>query len=222
MESIFKAEKARQVHFEFKGALVLVENTKTHEGKWMNAKEYDALDSNSGYELCLDLSKGSEIEVKEEGAKEGGNWLNSPVENAPISSEFKSHRTCAGCSQKHGGTDYSVPIGTSVVATATGTVVRSYKSSTYGNVVIVNHGASPHGGGNVFTLYGHGNSLQVQQGQKVNTGDLLIYSGNTGRSTGPHLHYEVIVTPFTPFQSGLYGNLNIRYGPGELGYFLGY
>jgi len=72
MESIFKAEKARQVHFEFKGTLVLVENTKTHEVKWMNAKEYDALDSNSGYELCLDLSKGSEIEVKEEGANEGG------------------------------------------------------------------------------------------------------------------------------------------------------
>ena len=154
--------------------------------------------------------------------REGG-WLNSPVGDAPISSEFKSHRTCVGCSQTHGGTDYSVPIGTSVVATAPGTVGRSYYSKTYGNTVIVNHGASPHGGGNVYTLYGHGNSLQVQQGQTIGTGDLLIYSGNTGsRTTGPHLHYEVIVTPYTPFQSGFFGNLNIRYGPGELGYFLGY
>lgn len=162
------------------------------------------------------------LEVVYKAAQGGGGWLNSPVGDAPISSEFKSHRTCAGCSQTHGGTDYSVPIGTPVVATAAGTVARAYKSSTYGNVVIVNHGASSHGGGNVYTLYGHGNSLNVSQGQTVNMGDLLINSGNTGRSTGPHLHYEVIVTPFTPFQSGFFGNLNIRYGPGELGYFLGY
>ena len=97
----------------------------------------------------------------------------------------------------------------------------AYLSSTYGNVVIVNHGPSANGGGNVYTLYGHGNILNVSQGQNVNTGDIIMNSGNTGRSTGPHLHYEVIVTPFTPFEAGFFRNLDIRYGPGELEYFLG-
>ena len=151
-----------------------------------------------------------------------GSWLISPVGDAPISSEFMSTRTCTGCSNTHGGTDYAVPVGTPVVATASGTVARAYKSNSYGNVAIINHGISAHGGGNVYTLYAHGNSLQIQQGATVNTGDLVIYSGNTGRSTGPHLHYEVIVTSHTPFQSQFFGNLQIRHAPSDLGYFLGY
>ncbi|MGQ0827629.1 MAG: peptidoglycan DD-metalloendopeptidase family protein [Bacteroidota bacterium] len=146
--------------------------------------------------------------------------LTSPVGNATITSEFMSQRTCPECSPTHGGTDYGVPEGTRVVATASGTVERAYKSSTYGNAVIVNHGPSKRGKGNVYTLYGHGKSLNVKQGQKVKTGDLLLYSGNTGKSTGPHLHYEVIVTPATPFQPAFFSNLKIRFGPKELGYFL--
>ncbi|MCE2397079.1 M23 family metallopeptidase [Candidatus Poribacteria bacterium] len=161
-------------------------------------------------------------EVGETLEQGGGNWLSSPVGDAPISSEFMSTRNCAGCSNTHGGTDYAVPVGTPVVATAPGTVARSYRSGSYGNVVIVNHGEAAQGSGNVYTLYAHGSSLQVQQGATVNTGDLLINSGNTGRSTGPHLHYEVIVTPHTPFQSQFFGNLQIRHAPTDLGYFLGY
>ena len=93
---------------------------------------------------------------------QGRGWLKSPVADAPVSSEFKSRRSCVGCSQTHGGTDYSVPIGTRVRATAPGTVARAYYSRTYGNTVIVNHGLSVQGVGNVYTLYAHGNSLQVK------------------------------------------------------------
>ncbi|WP_155960800.1 M23 family metallopeptidase [Flavobacterium daejeonense] len=131
--------------------------------------------------------------------------LSSPVGTATISSLFMSTRTCAKCSSTHGGTDYAVPKGTNVLSTASGTVVRSYYSTTYGNTVIVNHGSNQHGSGNVYTLYAHGESRLVAQGQQVDINEVLIKSGNTGlNTTGPHLHYEVIVTTKTPFEPGFF------------------
>ncbi len=148
--------------------------------------------------------------------------LDSPVGNARVSSAFKSTRTCENCSNTHGGTDYAVSIGTRVLATASGKVAKAYSSRTYGNTVIVDHGPSVDGNGNVYTLYAHGNSIPVKTGQFVGGGDLVLISGNTGRNTtGPHLHYEVIVTKYTPFESGFFGNLNLRHAPADLKHFLG-
>ena len=97
--------------------------------------------------------------------------LNSPVGNARVSSQFLAERECNPCSQTHGGTDYAIPVGTPVNATANGIVARSYSSGSYGNTVVVDHGASSLGDGtNVFTLYAHGSSRLVENGATVTVG----------------------------------------------------
>ncbi len=87
----------------------------------------------------------------------------------------------------HDGKDYAVPVGTPVKAAAGGTVVHVGRSGGYGNTVIIEHQRG------MQTLYAHLNSYNVRQGQYVNRGQVIAYSGNTGRSTGPHLHFEVRV-----------------------------
>ncbi|WP_317046429.1 M23 family metallopeptidase [Algoriphagus chordae] len=163
-----------------------------------------------------------DFETRGGSTKNKSEVLDSPVGNARVSSAFKSTRTCEKCSNTHGGTDYAVSIGTNVSVTASGKVVKAYNSKTYGNTVIVDHGPSSDSNGNVYTLYAHGNSIPEKEGQPVSVGDLILVSGNTGRNTtGPHLHYEVIVTKHTPFETACFGNLNIRFAPTDLKYFLG-
>jgi murein DD-endopeptidase MepM/ murein hydrolase activator NlpD len=85
----------------------------------------------------------------------------------------------------HAGTDFSAPVGTKVMATADGTVAFSGFDKGYGKKVIVNHA---HG---YQTVYAHLSKTLIRQGQHVSRGDVIAFSGNTGVSTGPHLHYEV-------------------------------
>ncbi len=86
----------------------------------------------------------------------------------------------------HPGMDFTAEVGTEVYATAAGTVqVTKSEAWSYGNHVIIDHGYG------YTTLYGHLSRFAVRPGQKVNRGQLVGYVGNTGRSTGPHLHYEV-------------------------------
>ncbi len=87
----------------------------------------------------------------------------------------------------HDGKDYAVPIGTPVKAAGGGRVVYVGWSSGYGNTVIIEHQQG------MRTLYAHLNSFNVNSGQRVNRGQVIARSGNTGRSTGPHLHFEVRV-----------------------------
>lgn len=90
-----------------------------------------------------------------------------------------------GTMKFHEGMDFSAPVGTPVYATADGTVVVSSWQSAYGNMVEINHGY------NYTTRYAHMSKLIARQGQSVKRGDLIGLVGNTGKSTGPHLHYEV-------------------------------
>lgn len=140
---------------------------------------------------------------------------------ADITSAFNDTRDCVNCSHIHGGTDYAAPIGTNVEATASGTVVRSYFSETYGNMVIIDHGPSATGNGNVYTLYAHGSLRNVEVGEHVDTGESVMLSGNSGKNTtGPHVHYEVIVTTDSPFSKPFFKDHNVRYSPEALGDFL--
>lgn len=103
-----------------------------------------------------------------------------------ISSYF-GYRTSptAGASTYHKGIDVSVPVGTSVVASKAGTVVTSAYSSSAGNYVALSHGDG------VYTYYMHCSSLSVSVGTTVSQGQQIALSGNTGVSTGPHLHFAV-------------------------------
>jgi murein DD-endopeptidase MepM/ murein hydrolase activator NlpD len=85
----------------------------------------------------------------------------------------------------HPGIDISTPIGTKVIAPADGVVVSAGTKGAYGNAVTLNHGYG------TLTQYGHLERFAVRPGQRVRRGDVIGFVGNTGRSTGPHLHYEV-------------------------------
>lgn len=91
----------------------------------------------------------------------------------------------------HGAVDFGVSVGTPVYAAADGIVVTSTwgGSDSYGYYIKIKH----YNG--LYTLYAHGSSLVVSVGQEVKQGQLIMYSGNTGNSTGPHLHFEVRVSP---------------------------
>jgi len=85
----------------------------------------------------------------------------------------------------HHGTDLSAPRGTPIRAGRAGVVVRAGKAGGYGNLVEVDHG------GGVTTRYAHCDRLDVRPGDRIEAGQVLATVGSTGRSTGPHLHYEV-------------------------------
>lgn len=86
----------------------------------------------------------------------------------------------------HEGMDFAAPIGTPVYATGNGTVTAAGRNTSgYGNVVDIDHGF------NYLTRYAHLSEVLVKSGQHVKRGDLIGKVGNTGKSTGPHLHYEV-------------------------------
>jgi murein DD-endopeptidase MepM/ murein hydrolase activator NlpD len=87
----------------------------------------------------------------------------------------------------HEGCDFTAPLGTPIYATGNGTVTTlEYGDRGYGNFVMITHGYG------YQTLYGHMSRVKTKRGQQVKRGDIIGYVGSTGKSTGPHCHYEVI------------------------------
>ncbi len=87
----------------------------------------------------------------------------------------------------HSGMDFTCPVGTDVNVTGDGVVEEvNYNFGGYGNEIIVNHGYG------YRTRYAHLSRFKVRKGQKVKRGDVIGHTGNTGKSVGPHLHYEVL------------------------------
>lgn len=87
----------------------------------------------------------------------------------------------------HAGLDFAAPSGTPIYATADGVVqAAGFKTDGYGNKVVINHGYG------YQTLYGHMVRVKARVGQRVKRGEVIGYIGSTGKSTGPHCHYEVI------------------------------
>ncbi len=87
----------------------------------------------------------------------------------------------------HSGIDIAVPVGTEIRAAAPGKVITSDWRGGYGKTVIIDHG------NNVKTLYAHNSKLKVSTGSNVYFGDVIALAGSTGVSTGPHLHFELII-----------------------------
>ena len=111
-----------------------------------------------------------------------------PVDG-PVTAPFGEQRSIGGAppSGHHAGTDFAVPLGTPVKATARGKVVLAQQLAERGNTVVIDHG------GGLYSLYAHLSAFTVSQGQLVNQGDVIGLSGNTGLSTGPHLHWEMAI-----------------------------
>lgn len=111
-----------------------------------------------------------------------------------------------GKKSRHAGVDIAAPQGTPVYATGDGQIGRSGWAGGYGNLIEINHG-------NGFqTRFGHLSQRYVGSGQYVRKGTLIGLIGSTGRSTGPHLHYEVryqgVAQDPTPYLRGMRGNVS--------------
>lgn len=104
--------------------------------------------------------------------------------DSPVVARISSHYG-QRWGRMHNGMDYAVPTGTSIKAAADGRVIYSGSAGTYGILVTIDHG------NNVETRYAHNSRVAVKVGQTVKRGDVISYSGNTGNSTGPHLHFEI-------------------------------
>ncbi|WP_102272683.1 murein hydrolase activator EnvC family protein [Cytobacillus massiliigabonensis] len=142
----------------------------------------------------------------EEQAKKQGNTVGAPpaITNGafmnPATGRLTSHygqrwgRLHSGIDIGKGGRTEAVPI----VASAAGTVIKANYDNSYGNVVMITHVIN---GQVMTTVYGHMESLSVSNGQSVEKGQLLGYMGNTGNSTGPHLHFEIHHGPWNGSRS---------------------
>jgi murein DD-endopeptidase MepM/ murein hydrolase activator NlpD len=104
-------------------------------------------------------------------------WVTSPFGNrtSPFSGILKFHE----------GIDIAAQTGTPVMAPADGVVIKAGFSTGYGNMVEISHGYG------IKTVFAHNSRLNVKAGQQVKRGDVISYLGDSGSSTGPHLHYEV-------------------------------
>ena len=114
--------------------------------------------------------------------------MKTPVDGARISSGFGMRfHPVLGYTRMHKGIDFAVPVGTPVMAAGAGTVESAGWSNGYGNFMLINHGNT------YATGYGHLSRFApgVHKGSHVHQGEVVAYSGNTGMTTGPHLHYEI-------------------------------
>ena len=111
----------------------------------------------------------------------------------------------------HGGTDIGASYGSAIYAAGSGTVVTAYNNSAYnggyGNYAMINHGNG------IQTLYAHMSVCSVTVGQAVSAGQTIGYVGSTGRSTGPHLHFEVRVNGSRVDPQSYYPGISFSYSP---------
>ncbi len=115
--------------------------------------------------------------------------LRTPVDGARVSSRFGMRKhPILGYSKMHQGVDFAAPRGTPVFAAGDGVIAQSGRNGGYGKYVRIRHTSNYH------TAYAHLQKFAKGQksGQRVKQGDIIGYVGSTGRSTGPHLHYEVL------------------------------
>lgn len=116
--------------------------------------------------------------------------MKTPINGARLSSRFGMRKhPILGYNKMHRGTDFAAPKGTPIMASGSGIIEAAKWNGAYGKYIRIRHNSK------YKTAYAHLNSYArgVKRGAKVRQGQIIGYVGNTGRSTGPHLHYEVIV-----------------------------
>ena len=116
--------------------------------------------------------------------------MKTPINGARLSSPFGMRKhPISGFNKMHQGTDFAAPMGTPIMASGSGTVTRAKWCGGGGNCIKIKHNST------YETIYAHMKSFAkgIKVGKKVSQGQIIGYVGSTGISTGPHLHYEVIV-----------------------------
>ncbi|OQY02501.1 MAG: metalloendopeptidase [Desulfobacteraceae bacterium 4572_130] len=109
-----------------------------------------------------------------------------PARGGWITSRFGYRKSpFTGKKEFHAGLDIANRIGTKIIATANGKISYAQRKKIIGKMIVIDHG---HG---IVTKYGHLNKILIKKGDKVKRGDIIAFMGNTGISTGPHLHYEI-------------------------------
>jgi murein DD-endopeptidase MepM/ murein hydrolase activator NlpD len=142
-----------------------------------------------GYQLLDELQEDADESLVDP-TEPPPNW--TPVDGfawpavAPITSRFGMRVSpIDGQRRLHAGVDLGVVLGTPIRASKAGKVVQAETDSIYGLMVVINHGDG------YSTLYAHNSALDVSVGQRVEQGQTISQSGSTGKSTGPHLHFEI-------------------------------
>jgi murein DD-endopeptidase MepM/ murein hydrolase activator NlpD len=151
-------------------AAEFVNNNKTYQAYWFQAEE-----GGEGY------YSGDAQNLRK-------SFLRSPLAFSRVTSGFSNSRfnPVLGFTRAHNGIDYGAPVGTRIRAVADGVVEFAGEQGGYGNLIVLRH-QNRH-----TTAYGHLNGFapEIKKGTRVNQGDIIGFVGQTGRTTGPHLHYE--------------------------------
>lgn len=137
---------------------------------------------------AIGSSSGTTSSIGGGSATINGETMKWPVDSTKITSYFgvRNDPTNTSVTENHGAIDISVPTGASVYATEAGTVITArYGSPTAGNYVEIDHGNG------YISRYLHNSSLKVNVGDKVTKGQVIALAGSTGKSTGPHCHFEI-------------------------------
>ena len=113
--------------------------------------------------------------------------MKTPIDGARMSSGYGMRRhPVLGYNKMHKGMDFAAPTGTPIYAAGDGVVERAGRAGSYGKYIRIRHNSK------LKTAYAHMSKIKVKNGARVTQGQVIGYVGSTGRSTGPHLHYEVI------------------------------
>ncbi len=148
---------------------------------FVNGSEINLYNFNDGKEIGFYDIKGKSI-VK--------SLMKTPINGARLSSAFGMRKhPILGFNKMHRGTDFAAPTGTPIMASGSGTITRARWCGGGGNCVKIKHNST------YETIYAHMSKFAkgVKEGRKVKQGQIIGYVGSTGLSTGPHLHYEVVV-----------------------------
>ncbi len=113
--------------------------------------------------------------------------MRTPIDGARLSSSFgKRKHPILGYTKMHKGADFAAPRGTPIYAAGSGTVEHAGRNGAYGNYVRIRHNSE------YSTAYAHMKAVNTKRGRRVKQGQVIGFVGTTGRSTGPHLHYEIL------------------------------
>ena len=134
--------------------------------------------------------KGSEGHYNENGKSVEKALMKTPINGARLSSAFGMRKhPIDGYNKMHKGTDFAAPMGTPIMASGSGVITKARWCGGGGNCVKIKHNST------YETIYAHMKNfaLGIKEGARVKQGQIIGYVGSTGKSTGPHLHYEVVV-----------------------------